>query len=473
MRRIVPLFLLVVLLGSLHAGVRADTAITPGDFMGMVVRDPHYEWKTNPTLFPNTVNQTFYDAVGKNLEAAGVKWVRFEFRAEDKVSYDPNNPSQGLRFSNYDYFINIVAPAHHLKVIGLLATNLVRDVSYIDPEEIERTGSDYEVTNCYYYKYGCGTNPYMRIWLDRAFAIADRYQDKISAYEVMNEENRYIAGDGKGISPTPMATLLTKFYRVFKVTGPKAPTGPGFLGYPVWRPNVKLILGGIHPNRCDDCRTSAGTSMTDREYLDAIYKSSPVQAFRASYPTIGFPLDGVGYHPYPMEMRYGIVPEPTGYDDLFRVPSRMLAMRDVMVSNGDKQHKIWVTEVGDRGTPIDPDNLQRQANFLITIYRMLWQQRDFVETVLWFKYEDFAVPSDPNSVGSENWGVVRLNPCTPNDVRPSCSYYTPDGKAHTYEYAVDGSVQTFKPSYSTYYLLTTCGMDFERCRKVYVPLVMR
>src|SRR5919199_1670242 len=107
MRRILPVFLLIVLGVSLSSSAQAVTQPLPGDFMGMVVRDPHYEWNTNPA-FPNEVNHSFYDAMGANLEAAGVKWVRFEFRAEDDIGYDPNNPAQGLRFSNYDYFINVV-----------------------------------------------------------------------------------------------------------------------------------------------------------------------------------------------------------------------------------------------------------------------------------------------------------------------------------------------------------------------------
>ena len=128
MRLLLAVTVLVVLLASLLAPVRASVAPSalPGDFMGMVVRDPHYEWNTNPA-YPNAVNQTFFDTMGRHLAAAGVKWVRFEFRAEDGYPYDPANPLQGLRLEQYDYFVNIVAPRHHLKILGLLASNLARD----------------------------------------------------------------------------------------------------------------------------------------------------------------------------------------------------------------------------------------------------------------------------------------------------------------------------------------------------------
>lgn len=481
MRRILPICLLVGLLLSILSPATAqplELAALPGDFMGMVIRDPHYEWNTNPE-FPNAVNRPFYDEMGKRLADAGVKWVRFEFRAEDEITYDPRNPSKGLRFSNYDYFINEVAPRHGFKIIGLLATNLVRNPGYIDPEEIERTdqevkrGDDYPDIDCWKYKYGCGTNLYMRIWLDRAFAIADRYRDKVAAYEVMNEENRYIAGGGKGISPDRMAGLMAKFYRIFKVTGPSNTSG-SFDPVEPWRKNVKLILGGIHPNRCDDCVTDVNEPLNDRQYLEAIYKSSAFTGYRnAGYSGGRFPLDGVGYHPYPMEMRFGLLPEESGEEELYRVPQRMAAMRKVMVDNGDAGNKIWVTEVGDRGAPADPENMQRQARFMSVIYAALWEQRDFVETVLWFKYEDFAVPSDPSKVGPENWGVVRLAACSPTPERPSCTYRK-DGSTdeETYEYALEGDVQTFKASYHAFRSMAICGINGEACpRRTYLPFM--
>jgi hypothetical protein len=409
-------------------------------FMGMVVRDPHYEWKTNSQF--NGANQAFYDAMGERLATLGVRWVRFEMRAEDGIAYDKNDPEEGLRLAQYDYFVNEVAPRHNLKVIALLATNLARDGNYIDPEQIER--NDQETSECWNYKYGCGTNTYMRIWLDRAFAIAKRYEGRIAAYEIMNEENRYINGGGKGISPGKMATLMTKFYRIFRNGGPDGSFGD-------WRNDVKLVLGGIHPDRCDDC---APGGMNDRQYLDAIYKSSPFQDFRNANGGT-YPLDGVAYHPYPMEMRSGLIPEPTGLQDLYRVPARMLAMRDVMLRNGDSANKIWVTEIGDRGDPYDQENQVRQSEFMRTIYWMLWQRRDFVENVLWFKYEDFAVQQ-----GTENWGVVRLVPRTPSTQCGSC------------EYAPDGAVEMLKDSFFSYTDIARFG-SYLQVEKVYIPLVRK
>ena len=445
---------LIVLLAPARA--QNTSAILPGEFMGMVARDPHYEWNTNPA-YPNDSNRAFYDAMGRHLAAAGVKWVRIEFFAEEHSAGFPDLRGQ-VNVEMYRYFINTVAPRHGFKVLGLLATPLVRRPptdwrlgsfyvgQYIDPERLEDPLDD---TSCPVYGYA---NPYMCIWLNNAFAVARAFPyDKttgagVAAYEVLNEENRYINGGGKGLAPQRVADLTATFYRVFKQNG-----GPdGSLGS--WRHDVQIILGGMQPNRCGDCFTSAGTPMTDREYLDAVYKSPAFQTFRAHNPSVGYPVDGIGYHPYPMEMRYGLVPELTGISELYRVPERMQAMRNVMLQNGDAKNKIWVTEVGDRGNPHDLDNQRRQAEFLQTMYRLLWQQREFVHTVFWFKYEDFAV-----TTGNENWGVVRLYSRTPTSGCPSC------------EYAPDGSVEVFKLSYRTYQNMALYGSGLQTYR-AYLPV---
>src|SRR3712207_8024209 len=51
------------------------------------------------------------------------------------------------------------------------------------------------------------------------------------------------------------------------------------------------------PERCDDCAVGG---MNDRQYLNAIYTTGAFQGFRNT--NLRYPLDGVGYHPYPMEI---------------------------------------------------------------------------------------------------------------------------------------------------------------------------
>jgi hypothetical protein len=437
------------------------TDLPPEGFMGMVVRDPHYEWRTNPD-YPGA-NEAFMDEMGRNLEAAGVEWVRLEFRSESEKSDVPGQ----VRLEQYDYFINTVAPRHGLKVLALLATQLVhaqhdnqimnrkaveepyyyRTGQYIDPEEFDLgIRTDHPL-------YGGNVNTYASIFLDNALAIARRFpydgSKGIAAFEILNEENRYIGGEGRGLEPHNVAELLTKFYRIYR-RGGNATYGSA-------SQDVKIILGGIHPGRCDDCMTTSGSRMSDRQYLDAVYASPAFTTYKATYGR--FPLDGVGYHPYPDQVALGLVDEYSAFNELPRIPQRMLDMRAVMTRHGDTGNKIWVTEIGERGAPRDIENQRRQADFMKSVYWMLWRQRDFVQNVFWFKYEDFAVPENPDATGPENWGVVRLVPRTPTAECPSC------------EYSATGEVQVKKQSFWTYRDISQ-GIGLQE-HELYMPFVAR
>ncbi len=450
-----------------------------GDFMGMVARDPHYEWKTNPA-YPGT-NKAFFDEMGKNLAAAGVKWVRIEIFAEEAAPQEGQQDLRGrVNVEKYRYFINEVAPKYGLKVLALLATPLVRQRpagdttffpddpndpndtyapgAYIHPENLEDA-----LTVKHANPLIGSINPYMRIWLENAFDVVEAFPYNkttgagIAAYEILNEENRYLNGGGRGLRPEAVATLLTKFYRALKSGYPE--TAPD-----VSRVNTKVILGGLHPDRCDDCvKADRTVGMNDREYLNAIYKSGAFTDYRKLNGT--YPLDGVGYHPYGAEMRSGLVPEETAISDLFRVPNRMDAVRNIMLENNDAGTKIWVTEVGDRGAPmtVDPsaDNEHNQALFMRTIYGILVRRKSFVENVFWFKYEDFAVPCNPTGVGTENWGVVRIIPD-----RSKCT----GAVDVTHDYNNEGTVERFKESYRTYQDIAANGFAFHY---TYLPIMTR
>src|SRR5262245_52126 len=80
---------------------RADSAIAALDpeFMGMVIRDPWYDFGTNE---PNEPNRDFQDTMGATLAHAGVRWVRMDFHIYG------NDPTSEI--AKNDYFINEVAP---------------------------------------------------------------------------------------------------------------------------------------------------------------------------------------------------------------------------------------------------------------------------------------------------------------------------------------------------------------------------
>lgn len=440
----------------------SEPAVLPGSFMGMVVRDPYYEWQTNSSD-PGGSNRAFFEAMGANLQAAGVKWVRIEMFAEECYP-DVPCPTPGLvNTEKYGYFINTVAPKYGLKVIALLATPLVRQRdttdpsrfpgseyapgTYISPEKIEEQVSMAPVPGTVNFDLGT-LNPWMRIWLENAFTIAQTFPydvatgTGIAAFEVLNEPNRYINGGGKGLKPEFVAILQTKFYRVYRERCIGGSIGGSCS-------DVKIILGGLHPGRCDDCNLA-----TDRQYLDAIYKSAAFKGYLTNPNAAGrYPLDGVAYHPYPLEMRAGLIPELSGTPEIGRVAERVSSLHRVMLDNGDAINKLWITEIGDRGAPADPDNQARQAQFFTSMYWTLWRQRAYIETVLWFKYEDFAVSSAGTDSGPENWGVVRLLPRPPTQL---CPQQLPVNR-QTCEYEEAGTVQVPKLVLSEYTAMSTTG----------------
>src|SRR5438874_13674683 len=66
---------------STSAQANVDRVRTPADrdLFGMVMRDPFYEYNTDPVNFSNAPNKTALEAQAKELDSAGVKWVRMEF----------------------------------------------------------------------------------------------------------------------------------------------------------------------------------------------------------------------------------------------------------------------------------------------------------------------------------------------------------------------------------------------------------
>ena len=99
----------------------------PPDFMGMVIRDPWFDFDTNPA-FPGQPNKTFQDRMGTALAQMGVRWVRLDFRIAAPLDADPPLPPDFIEqeIAKNDYFINDVAPRHGFKVLGLLSFDLIQ-----------------------------------------------------------------------------------------------------------------------------------------------------------------------------------------------------------------------------------------------------------------------------------------------------------------------------------------------------------
>jgi hypothetical protein len=411
----------VILTATLPAGAASRTQAAPGasnpDFMGMVIRDPWYDFGTT---VPGQPNQAFQDTMGLTLSNMGVRWVRLDFHIVVPLADVTVDQSQAIdaEIAKNDYFINVVAPQHNLKVLALLSFDLLQATD----AHLLNTGPFTE-TSTMPPNLGGGVNKYMHAWLTRALQIADRYRSKIAAYEVLNEENRlprYLPNGsiGDAIAPEITGRLLTKFYRFCKNIEPTNEDHG-------CAPDSKIILGGIHPRGSSDPTNESKIVKKDWEYLEAIYAdTSSFGAFKQAH---GFyPVDGIGYHPYPQEIKLSVTDAQVD-----RGLNRMRAVLDTV----DPGQQFWVTEVGynvgfDVDGPKGPTPAQTaegQIAFMRDVYESLAQRRlaggqPEVANVFWFKYEDFPPASGANA---QHWGVVQI-PFT-TGACPGGACYNEDG----------------------------------------------
>lgn len=365
------------------------------ELMGMVIRDPWYDFGTHPN-YPDQPNYVAQEQMGALLADMGVRRVRLEFRVENEQLAGQNAREQIAR---NDYFIDVVAPRYNLEVLGLLSFGLVAERSPLDLRN--NTEDDPMLLDPI---YGGGVNSYMRTWLDRARLVADRYEGRIAAYEILNEQNR-IPPNGDGIPALIASRLHTKFYRFVKHVDRTEGES--------WRDDMPIIIGGLHPAGTFDPGDEHYVS--DRDYLRAYYASDGFLRYRETYGD--WPVDGLGYHPYPLEIRAGLQSE------LDLIGSRMQEIRKILADElKDPLVPFWITEVGyNEGYPGQP--LRNQALFMRELYRVLGPRPD-VEAIFWFKYEDFPPAAGP---GAQRWGVVHI-PFAENSTCPGGACYVIDGK---------------------------------------------
>lgn len=329
-------------------------ATVPPDMMGIVIRDPWFDFDTNPA-FPGQPNKTFQDRMGAALAQMGARWVRLDFRIAAPL--DAQLPPDFIEreIAKNDYFINEVAPRHGFKVLGLLSFDLIQGTD----AHVLNTGPFTETSI-----YGGGVNRYMDEWLTRALMIADRYGERVAAYQVLNEQNRlprYLPDGptGDGIDPVIVARMVTKLYRFCRGIPPLPRPAPYRCAH------AEIITGGLHPRGTTDGKSDQ-TILTDADYLKRMYASRPFQDFREANGR--WPVDGIGYHPYPEEIRL------SPNDAL--VDRGLNRMRAALAEAGDPNVPFWITEIGynvgfdadgPRG-PIPPQTEAGQAEFLRDIY---------------------------------------------------------------------------------------------------------
>lgn len=437
-RAAAAVLLFLILTSTLPAGA-APTAAPPRsqasalapEFMGMVIRDPWYDFGTYPGQ-PNEPNYAFQDKMGATLAAMGVRWVRLDFHIVVPLADVTVDQTQQIdaEIAKNDYFINQVAPRNNLKVLALLSFDLLQAT---DAHELNSTTAESS-------KFGGGVNKYMHAWLTRALRIAERYGGNIAGYEVLNEQNRlprYLPKGpiGDAIAPAITGRLLTKFYRFCKNIDSSN-------GDQQFCPSdTKIILGGLHPRGSSDPTNETKIVMKDWEYLQAIYADPSSFGAYAAAHNGAYPVDGIGYHPYPEEIRQSV-------KDVY-VNTGVNRMRAV-IEAVDPGKQFWVTEVGyNVGFDVDgpkgaipQQTAAGQSAFMRDVYTSLAARGD-VANVFWFKYEDFPPATGANA---QHWGVVQI---------PFTDGPCPGGAC----YDVNGNPAAYRGSYIVYHLLSGAPIE--------------
>jgi hypothetical protein len=199
-------------------------------------------------------------------------------------------------------------------------------------------------------------------YADFCAKVAARYKGKVSAYEIWNEPNgaQYFA---PAPDPAGYTDLLKAAYPKIKLADANA-----------------TVIGGVVGSVVD-----WGTwLMNPVTFLQQMYAAGAKNA-----------MDAVSFHPYHYSLKfsdgYGIANSPL---------DQTIAMRQIMIANGDAKKKIWATEYGEPMTATDEAG---QAAFIADLMTK-WQEMPYTGPIMIHTTRD-------RSTGSTNvedvFGVFR------------------------------------------------------------------
>ncbi|MGX9791539.1 cellulase family glycosylhydrolase [Mycobacterium sp. MMS18-G62] len=192
--------------------------------------------------------------------------------------------------------------------------------------------------------WGAGAAPDPQKFADYAATVAQRYLGKVSAYEVWNEPNAIPYWTPQP-DPASYTEVLKAAYSAIKATDPNALVVAGVLGAVVNFGNV---------------------TMDPRDYVEQMYANGAKGYF-----------DALSYHPYQYTTKFSegaLTPDkPWNADSPLE---QLIAMRQLMIDNGDAALKIWATEYGLPTAGVNGVTEQQQADF-IKDFLDAWHNLDY------------------------------------------------------------------------------------------------
>ena len=250
----------------------------------------------------------------------------------------------------------------------------------------------------------------------RAFArtmqfLATRYQGRVQAWEIWNEQN--LAGEVGG------RVAVAPYFETLKA---------GYTGVKSADPSAVVLFGGLTPTG----QLDPGIALDDVEYLRQFYLyaggegrnyfdvlgAHPGSA--ANPPEAKFPeAPGSGACPPVAVERYGATPGTcwrNAPDFYFR---RIEDQRAVMVQSGDSGKQIWLTEFGwdsCQGLPT-PDGYeycaltseQQQADYIVRAIQLVQNEWPWVGVTFLWNLNYAVIPNLPPDDEKNGWSLLRAD----------------------------------------------------------------
>ncbi len=196
-----------------------------------------------------------------------------------------------------------------------------------------------------------------------AKSVAQRYNGKISAYEIWNEPNSSLF-----FSPSPNPSAYTS---LLKAAYPQIKSVSSSI----------TVIGGVVGSVVD-----SGSTMNPVTFVTQMYSADAKNFF-----------DALSFHAY----QYGL-PLSAGMSVANSPVQQLMQMRQLMLSNGDEAKKIWASEYG-QPTSIGGEGRQQQY---ITDFVTKWQEMPYTGPIMIYRTRDKnANSSDPE----DTFGLFRTD----------------------------------------------------------------
>ncbi len=304
------------------------------------------------------------DEISGHLRTLGIEWVKFQ------VSWKEMEPQETIR--NWGEWDRLILAYHNAGFKILLSIVKAPDWARPASTDLSQDGPPAD------------PQTYARF----VGELAKRYKGGVQAIEVWNEQNLAREGGGAPMPPGDYVALLSAAYQAIKTADP----------------SIVVVSGG--PTPAGDV---PGAAVDDITYLNAMYAAG-----------LKGVSDAIGAHPSgyncPAAADWRTVTDPAA---VFRGPfdnrhhswcfrGTMEGYRDVMITNGDGDKRLWPTEFGwavsaapQTGYEYAADNTrEEQAQWIVEAFQQAKTWGWVGPTFLWNLNYDITRPGSEQAAFS-------------------------------------------------------------------------